>query len=108
MVNRYPTFVKDIEPLGFDLVAIDGYLTRDAVRNVKDILNSPHRREKLINHNYLIAHQNFSYSVLRKQLGSLLKVFFKDSRLPVHADLTYKTKLYDNREEEYKISRVAG
>ena len=107
MVNRYPTFIKDIEPLGFDLVAIDGYLTADAVRNVKDILNSPHRREKLVNHNYRVAHQNFSYSVLRKQLGSLLEVLFKESNQPFDAGRAFETRRYDNLENDCAISRVA-
>ena len=104
MVNRYPTFVKDIEPLGFDLVAIDGYLTADAVRNVKDILNSPHRREKLVTHNYRVAHQNFSYSVLRKQLGSLLGVLFKETNQPFHAGRALETRRYGNLE----ISQIAN
>ncbi len=107
MVNRYPTFVKDIEPLGFELVAIDGYLTGDAVRNVKDILNSPHKREKGVNHNYLIAQLHFSYSVLRKQLSSLLDVIFKGTGQPNCSDPTYETRLYDHMEDECKISRVA-
>ena len=108
MVNRYATFIKDIEPLGFDLVAIDGYLTADAVRNVKDILNSPRRREKLVNHNYLIAQQHFSYSVLRKQIAALLEGFFKDSEQPVSTERPIETRPYDILEEEYKISRVAS
>jgi glycosyltransferase involved in cell wall biosynthesis len=108
LVNRYPTFVKDIEPLGFDLVAIDGYLTKDAVRDVKDILNSPHRREKLINHNYLIAHQNFSYAVLRKQLGSILEGLIKDTATPPRYDGTFKAGRVNQIKEEYKISRIAS
>lgn len=107
MVNRYPTFVKDIEPLGFELVAIDGYLTGDAVRNVKDILNSPHRREKLVNHNFLIAQQHFSYSVLRKKLSSMLDAIYKDTRRPNYSDPIYETICYDHMEDEYKIHQVA-
>ena len=107
MVNRYPTFVKDIEPLGFELVAIDGYLTGDAVRNVKDILNSPHRREKLVNHNFLIAQHHFSYSVLRKKLSSMLDVIYKDTGQPNYSDPTFETIRYDHVENEYKIPQVA-
>ena len=35
MVNRYATFVTDIEPKGFDVVAIDGHLTRETIQMVR-------------------------------------------------------------------------
>jgi glycosyltransferase involved in cell wall biosynthesis len=108
LVNRYATFVKDIEPKGFDLVAIDGYLTQDTVRHVKDILDAPERRERLVNHNYRIAHQYFSYSVLRKKLGSLLEILFTDAQQPVSAERADAAGPTDYLGEEYIFSRVAN
>ena len=46
LINRYATFVRDIEPLGFDLVVMDGYLSKKTVSNVVDLLDSSERRKK--------------------------------------------------------------
>ena len=76
LINRYATFIQDIEPRGFDLLAMDGYLTRRTVQNVRAVLESPERREQMVNHNYQVAARHFSYEVLRRQLSALLTKFF--------------------------------
>jgi glycosyltransferase involved in cell wall biosynthesis len=76
LINRYTIFIKDIEPRGFDLVVMDGYLTRRNVQQVREILASPARRQQMVDHNYAIAARHFSYAVLRKQLNYLLMNFF--------------------------------
>ncbi|HDM75603.1 MAG TPA: glycosyltransferase family 1 protein, partial [Deltaproteobacteria bacterium] len=76
LINRYSIFVRDIEPQGFDVVAMDGILTQQEVEQVREILENPERCEKMVNHNYEIATKHYSYSVLRKRLGFLLSNFF--------------------------------
>ena len=76
LINRYAIFVKDIEPQGFDLVVMDGYLTGRNVAAVRDILNSPARREQMVVHNYQIAARHYSYGILRERLGSLMLNIF--------------------------------
>lgn len=83
LVNRYATFVRDIEPQGFDLAIMDGFLTKKTIRNVKEIIESPERREKLITTNYNIATKHYSYSVLRRHLNSIIFNFFGEY-LPPH------------------------
>jgi glycosyltransferase involved in cell wall biosynthesis len=78
LINRYATFVRDIEPLGFDLAVMDGFLSKKTVQSVIDILESSKRRKKMINGNYNIAAQHYSYSVLRNQLSAIMKSFFGD------------------------------
>jgi hypothetical protein len=42
LINRYAIFVRDIEPKGFDLIVMDGYLTKKNVRQVREVLeNTP-------------------------------------------------------------------
>ena len=72
MVNRYTTFIRDIEPLGFEFVIMDGFLSKKAVQAVKEIMESPIRKEKIARKNYEIAARHFSYSVLQTQLNSIL------------------------------------
>ena len=76
LVNRYATFVRDIEPRGFNLIVMDGFLTKKTVQKVREILESPEKKAAMVNHNYEIATRYYSYSVLRKSLNSLLINFF--------------------------------
>lgn len=76
LINRYSTFVRDIEPKGFDLVVMDGFLNKKNVQFVKEILENPRRQEKMVEQNYEIATQHYSYSVLRRQLKTILINFF--------------------------------
>ncbi|MFC1811091.1 glycosyltransferase [Thermodesulfobacteriota bacterium] len=79
LVNRYATFVRDIEPQGFDLAVMDGYLSKKTVKTVIGILESPERREKMVNLNYEIAARHYSYSILRKQLNIILNSLARQS-----------------------------
>ena len=83
LVNRYAIFVRDIEPHGFNLAVMDGFLTKKTVQHVKEILNSPEKRKKVVTSNYEIATRHYSYSVLRKYLNSILINFFGEE-VPEH------------------------
>ncbi|SMC27160.1 Glycosyltransferase involved in cell wall bisynthesis [Desulfacinum hydrothermale DSM 13146] len=76
LVNRYDVFVRDIEPQGFDVVVMDGYVSDRVVEEVREVLESPERRERMVNHNYEVAKRHYSYSVLRKRLAFLISNFF--------------------------------
>lgn len=76
LVNRYAIFVRDIEPKGFDLVGMDGFLTKKNVEKVKEILTSKQRRDQMVDHNYEVAQRYYSYSVLRRWLNTLMTNFF--------------------------------
>ena len=76
LINRYATFVQDIEPKGFDLIVMDGYLTQKTVSKVKEVLESPDRRAKMVNTNYEVASRHYSYAVLRRWLNIMLTNFF--------------------------------
>ncbi|NNK85177.1 MAG: hypothetical protein HKO91_06470, partial [Desulfobacterales bacterium] len=71
--------VRDIEPKGFDLVAIDGFLNHKTVQSVKEVLKSPLRRKKMVEKNYEIATACYSYSVLRKHLNAMIYNIFGES-----------------------------
>jgi hypothetical protein len=78
LINRYATFVRDIEPLGFDLAVMDGFLSKKTVQSDVDILESSQRRKKMVGSNYAIATRHYSYSILRNQLSAIMKGFFGD------------------------------
>lgn len=76
LINRYATFVRDIEPRGFDLVVMDGFLAKKTIAQVREVLTSPQRREKMVAHNYAVATRHYSYAVLRRLLTTLMVNFF--------------------------------
>jgi glycosyltransferase involved in cell wall biosynthesis len=76
LINRYATFVRDIEPKGFDLIVMDGYLNLKTVEKVREVLESSDRRENMVNTNYEIAKRHYSFAVLHGCLNMLLTKFF--------------------------------
>ena len=89
LINRYTTFVRDIEPLGFELAVMDGYLSNQTVKKVVDLLESTRRRKKAVENNYQIAARHFSYSRLRSQLNAIIKFFFGDAATQLTAQGPY-------------------
>ena len=75
MVNRYSIFVSDIEPKGFEVIKMDGYLTRDVLSQVERVVSDPGYRDEIVNHNYEMSRKFFSYSVLRRKLRSIVTNF---------------------------------
>lgn len=72
LINRYATFVRDIEPLGFKLAVMDGYLSGSTVDQVRNLLNHPEKRERMIEHNYRVAARHYSYHVLCRQMNAVM------------------------------------
>ena len=78
LVNRYSTFIRDIEPRGFDLVIMDGFLSKNTVQKARKILESRERRQKMVNNNYEVAWRYYSYSVLRNRFSIIMNDFFAE------------------------------
>ena len=73
VVNRYSVYMLDIEPLGFETVTMDGYITDDVVEKVRHVLNDPELRKQMADRNFAIARQHFSLAVLRRRLHNLIE-----------------------------------
>lgn len=78
LVNRYANFVRDIEPLGFDLISIDGFISNEAVQAVKTMLNSPEQQNRITAYNFRTASRYFSYSRLEKNLNYLIETLLTE------------------------------
>lgn len=72
MVNNYSIYSSDIRPKGFSVIEIDGYVTKSAVRLAKKVLREEDYKKEMVEHNYKIASQYFSYRVLRQKLKALI------------------------------------
>ena len=75
LVNRYSIYVEDIEPKGFNVIAMNGIVTRAVVNEARKILEDPVYRQQMVDHNYDVARRHFSYTVLRRKLRALVTTY---------------------------------
>ena len=71
LINRYPIYLQDIKPKGFQLIEMDGYITRETVREVQTVLRTPALQQQMVETNHALATQHYGYASLRKLLTPL-------------------------------------
>ncbi len=72
LVNRYSVYVEDIAPLGFDLVEINNEITSKTVDAAIEAICDPVRRRRMVEHNYQLAREHFSYEAVLPVFERLL------------------------------------
>jgi len=72
LINRYSVYAADIAPLGFDFVEVEGWITDEAVSEVRRLLDDPDRRLAAVDKNYELARRHFSYDAVSVALEQLL------------------------------------
>jgi len=73
VVNRYPIYIQDIENKGFKVVSMDGYISNATITHTKRILEDPSLVEEMVEENYRISMEHFSYQSLLISLRRALK-----------------------------------
>ena len=72
VVNRYPVWVRDIEPKEFKVPMMDGFINNKVVREVRRVLDDEEYRQEMVAHNYKVASRYYGYPILRYGLRTLL------------------------------------
>lgn len=72
LINRYAIFHRDIEPKGFEVSIMDGYLTKNEINEVKLLMEDEELRNEIVELNYKIAARHYSYAELRRHLETLI------------------------------------
>jgi glycosyltransferase involved in cell wall biosynthesis len=75
VVNRYPVYNADIEPLGFEFIELDGFVDDDAVQKTSNLLKDPEQVQAITEKNYAIALEHFSLQVLERRLREIIEAF---------------------------------
>jgi mannosylglucosylglycerate synthase len=75
VVNRYPVYVADIEPLGFEFIEMDGFVDDQAVDQTRRLLNDKGEVQRITTKNFEIAREHFSLEMLESKLNSILALF---------------------------------
>lgn len=72
LCNRYAIYRTDIEPCGFDVILMDGFLTDETVERTRRVLDDDALRTRMVEHNYEVATRYFSYRRLEAELRAIL------------------------------------
>lgn len=72
LINRYSIFTRDIEPKGFRVLVMNGFVTHKLVEEMRSILESDEQRKEMVDHNYDVAKRFYGYSSLRRSLRNLV------------------------------------
>lgn len=72
VVNRYAVFIADIEPKGFKVIPMSGYLTAESLAQVRRVIDDADYRKEMVSHNFELGKVYYSYKVLRRKLRTLV------------------------------------
>jgi mannosylglucosylglycerate synthase len=84
LCNRYAIYRTDIEPCGFDVILMDGFLTDETVEQVKRVLFDEEYRNNMVQHNYEVARRFFSYQRVEDELHAILA---KPTLMPTYTNV---------------------
>ncbi len=70
--NRYSIYRTDIEPYGFRAIVMDGYPTDEVVKEMNQVLVDEALRDEIVEHNYRVAKEYFSYARATMELAAIL------------------------------------
>ena len=72
LCNRYSIFRTDIEPLGFNAIELDGYLTDQVVEEVRRVVGDSAYRSAVVEKNFDIGRRYFSYRRVATEMHAIL------------------------------------
>lgn len=74
VINRYPVYVRDIRPLGFELIEMDGEVTPQVVERVMDVMTDESMRKEMAARNHTIAKEHYSFPMAQQKLDTMIGV----------------------------------
>jgi glycosyltransferase involved in cell wall biosynthesis len=74
VVNRYSIYIADIEPKGFEVIPIQGFVTKETIDRIYEVLNNDKHLEEMVEKNYELGARHFSYEVLERLLMNLVTI----------------------------------
>lgn len=72
VINRYAIFARDIEPKGFRMPTLDGFVTRKTLEEVRKLLTDDDYRREVVDTNLELGKRFFNYGVAERKLSIML------------------------------------
>jgi mannosylglucosylglycerate synthase len=82
VVNNYSIFATDIRPKGFRVIEFDSFITEETVARARQVILDPSLAPAMAEHNYRLARQHYSYSMLERRLRTLIADLFGEEDQP--------------------------
>ena len=76
LVNNYSIYSFDIKPKGFDVIEMDNFISDATIRETRKVIDSPERIKQMVETNYQLGLEYYSYEVLEEKLLHLLSLFW--------------------------------
>jgi len=76
VMQNYEIFKLDIQPKGFEVITIDGFLTEDVIDEVESVLKKPSIANEWTEKNFQLGQKYYSFETLEVRLSSLLEEAF--------------------------------
>ena len=77
LINKYDTYKRDIEKLGFDLPSIeDGSITPELVDQAYQLIYDIPFRNRMVRHNLEVLERNLSHKIVAKKLAPFIREIF--------------------------------
>ena len=73
LVNTYSNYSFDIRPLGFDVIEMNDFISDKTIRDTRDLLSDPERISRMVEKNYQLGLQYFSYHILKNKLQYMIE-----------------------------------
>jgi len=72
VLTPYEVYKSDIKPLGFEIIEMPDRVTDDVIKQIRQTLEDPEKKERVVERNFELGKKHFSYEVVQKKL---LKIF---------------------------------
>ncbi len=76
LVNNYSIYSHDIKPKGFQVIEMDGYISKSTVDYTRELLKNPRRVQEITEKNYNLGLQYYSFQILEAKLYHLITTFW--------------------------------
>ena len=78
LIAGYEIFHMDIQPKGFRVIEMDGFVSEQTLQNVERVLTDEKLVSEITEHNFTIARQHYSLHVLRDRVNTMLNQRFPE------------------------------
>jgi glycosyltransferase involved in cell wall biosynthesis len=75
LVNRYSIFQQDIEPVDFDVVVMENYITAEVIAEVRAAIENPGAVKEKTQKNFELGRKFFSFKLLEQRLLQVMMNF---------------------------------
>jgi glycosyltransferase involved in cell wall biosynthesis len=72
VISSYEIFRTDIQPKGFDVIVFNDFIEDETVEKARAVLAKSDFVEEMVEHNYTVGRQYYSFTSLERQLQALL------------------------------------